>query len=318
MLDRLELREVVELELEGVAPYDFELTIHKPAGWDWLTPFEAYSEGTVWTGMRVADRPVGLRVTSVGAVERPKVKVTVYSDDELSEREEKMVSDRVSFCLKIGEDIADFYVLAESHPVLGPIKDDLYGMRDTPRPDVFCGSILAVTLQMAPIKRSSQMRRDLYQAYGDRLSFDGRTIVIAPPPGRIAATKKGELGIKCKLGYRASFLQSIARAIELGDVPPMDELVRMSPDDARRELMRLKGIGDYSADIISPHGGFPVDVWSAGIFAKLFGIEVKGEVRELIPNIKERAEELFGRWKGYVFVYVLNDLRRLANVLSRR
>lgn len=48
------------------------------------------------------------------------------------------------------------------------------------------------------------------------------------------------------------------------------------------------------------------------LFARIFGMEVKGDVRRIIPEIKRRAEDQFGEWRGYAFVYILNDLERLG------
>lgn len=38
--------------LRAIPPYDFLLTVHKPAGWSLLTPFEIFKDDTLWTVMR--------------------------------------------------------------------------------------------------------------------------------------------------------------------------------------------------------------------------------------------------------------------------
>jgi 3-methyladenine DNA glycosylase/8-oxoguanine DNA glycosylase len=86
----------------------------------------------------------------------------------------------------------------------------------------------------------------------------------------------------------------------------------MSPEEAKAKLMELKGIGEYSADIVSPHPGFALDVWSAKIFNTLLLGEKTESPRDVIPNLKEIAEKRWGKWRGYVFTYVLNDLDRLS------
>jgi 3-methyladenine DNA glycosylase/8-oxoguanine DNA glycosylase len=76
--------------------------------------------------------------------------------------------------------------------------------------------------------------------------------------------------------------------------------------------MELRGIGEYSADIISPHPGFALDVWSAKIFHKLLFREEPKDPRTAIPGLKRIAEERWGKWRGYAFIYVLNDLDNLS------
>jgi 3-methyladenine DNA glycosylase/8-oxoguanine DNA glycosylase len=102
------------------------------------------------------------------------------------------------------------------------------------------------------------------------------------------------------------------RQIDLKRFPTIQELERMSAEEAKAKLMELKGIGEYSADIVSPHPGFALDVWSAKIFNMLLFGEKAKSPRNIILRLKKVAEERWGRWKGYVFVYVLNDLDNLS------
>jgi 3-methyladenine DNA glycosylase/8-oxoguanine DNA glycosylase len=184
-------------------------------------------------------------------------------------------------------------------------------MRRTQRPDIFPMLILAVTLQMAPIARSDQMMNLLIQEYGERIVFDEKEVSYWPSPETIARTSAKELEKRCKLGYRAKTLKGIAETIRMG-FPTLQELEKLPPEEAKAKLTELKGIGDYSADIVTPHPGFALDVWSAKIFSMLlFGKEPESP-RDSIPKIKNIAEDRWGKWRGYVFTYVLNDLDNLS------
>jgi 3-methyladenine DNA glycosylase/8-oxoguanine DNA glycosylase len=92
----------------------------------------------------------------------------------------------------------------------------------------------------------------------------------------------------------------------------MDELWAMEPIEAKKKLLELRGIGDYSAELVMPRMGFPLDVWSAKIFNVLFFGKEPQKPREAIPVLKKVAEERWGDWRGYAFVYVLNDLKNLS------
>ena len=300
--------------LKAVPPYDFLLTVHKPAGWSLLTPFEIFEDGMLWTAMRShSGKMFGLRLRSVGTVKKPEISCDVFSHEKLSGEERRELSSIVTWILSLKEDIREFYSLAKSDPLLTQLVKDLYGMRRTKRPDIFPTIILGVTLQMAPIKRSHQMMNLLIKTYGVKIEFDGKEVLYWPSPERIAKASVIELQERCKLGYRAKVLRGIAEAICHG-FPTLQELEKMTPEEARARLMELKGIGEYSADIISPHPGFALDVWSAKIFNALLFREKAESPRSIIPRLKKIAEERWGVWRGYVFTYVLNDL----NTLSRR
>lgn len=300
--------------LRAIPPYDFSLTVHKPAGWSLLTPFEIFEEGILWTGMRLnSGKMFGLKLKSVGTVEKPEIFCELFSREKLSAEKRKELSEAIAWMLSLKEDVREFYALAEHDPLVKSLVGDLYGMRRTKRPDIFPDFVLAVTLQMAPIRRSDQMMNLLIKNYGVKIRFDGREVSYWPSPERIARAEVGELEENCKLGYRAKPLKGIAEAICKG-FPTLREFEKMSAEEAKAKLMKLKGIGEYSADIVSPHPGFALDVWSAKIFNMLlFGKEAESP-RNIIPKLKKIAEDRWGKWRGYVFTYVLNDL----NSLSRR
>jgi DNA-3-methyladenine glycosylase II len=301
------------LRLRPVSPYDFALSVHKPAGWPLLTPFEIFEKGVLWTAVRTPSGKVfGLKLKSFGTVEKPEISCEAYSRGKLGSIERREVSETVAWTLNLSEDIGQFYALAGHDPLVKALVKDLYGMRNTRQPDIFPRLILAVTLQMAPISRSNQMMDLLIKEYGERVRFDEKDVLYWPSPERIANTTVRELEKRCKLGYRAKSLRDIADAIR-GGFPLPQELERMTDQEAKAKLMELKGIGEYSADIVSPHPGFALDVWSAKIFSLLILGEEAKSPRNVIPTLKKIAEDRWGHWRGYVFMYVLHDLTNLSN-----
>jgi 3-methyladenine DNA glycosylase/8-oxoguanine DNA glycosylase len=161
------------------------------------------------------------------------------------------------------------------------------------------------------MKRSNQMMDLLTAKFGDQASFDGKTMRYWPSAKTIASSSVEELKAKAKLGYRAANLIDIAKTLVQG-FPTMEELAAMSHVEAKQKLLELRGIGEYSVELVMPHMGFPLDVWSAKIFNVLFFGKEPEKPREVIPALKKVAEERWGEWRGYAFVYVLNDLEKLS------
>jgi len=305
------LREQYSVELEAVAPYSFELSLRKPAGWWWSSPDETYENGVCWTLNRFNGELLGLKLRSTGTFQKPRINCGVYSKAEESATNKENITCMLKRALKTEEDLTDFYELSKKDSILQGVVQDLYGMRTVGWPELFPALILAVTLQMAPMKRSNQMMDLLNKNFGEQASFDGKTMTYWPSPQRIAGLTVEELKVKAKLGYRAANLIAIANALTQG-FPTMDELYRMEPHEAKKKLLTLRGIGDYSAELVMPRMGFPLDVWSAKIFHILFYGKNPQNPREVIPALKKVAEERWGGWKGYAFVYILNDLPKLS------
>ena len=305
------MKEAYSVELEAVPPYSFELTLHKPAGWWWSSPDEVFENGVCWTLTRLNSKLLGLKLWSTGTMQKPRIRCTVYSKTKVDAQEKQSITRMVKRALKTEEDLIEFYKLSQNDDVLSGVVKDLYGMHTVGWPELFPALLLAVTLQMAPMKRSNQMMDLLTADFGDQARFDRKIMHYWPSAKTIASLTVDELKTKAKLGYRAANLIAIAKALQSG-FPTMDELWLMEPEEAKKKLLTLRGIGDYSAELVMPRMGFPLDVWSAKIFSVLFFGKKSIKPREAIPALKKVAEERWGDWRGYAFVYILNDLPKLS------
>lgn len=316
-----ELGKIWEIELTPRPPFSFERTVQKDtrfgANWYWLTPFEKYSQGIMKTGFRLQEsqKPVGVRLESATSINAP-IQARFFSQKELSGLEKKETVKTVRRCLDLERDIHEFYALAENFPALRETKRDLYGARIAPLPDLLSSVVLSITLQMASEGRTEQMLDLLYRNYGERLRFDECEVIILPRPEQLAKIKEEDLRTKCKLGYRTKYIKENAAVIARGEIPELDELEKIPLDEAKKNLMQMKGIGEYAAEVITPHPSFPVDVWSVKIFCKLFGLPESRKPREMIPIVKEYAQREFGVWQRYVYEYIVNDLENLSEKLK--
>jgi len=311
---------VSSFHLEALPPYSFELTVHNPAGWYWHNPLEVFSNGRIWVALRLSSKAVtGLRIEALGSVDRTRVLATVFSRQKMRDSEMEEASGMVVECAGLDEDLTEFYDEAREDPALRYAIEDLYGMKRGAllRSDIFPSLILAITLQNAPIKRTDQMLRLIITNYGQKLSFDGKSTYTWPAPQTITKVTTEELAEKCKVGYRAEYLKSIAEAVCNGKCPTLKELAQMPFEEAKAKLMKLKGIGEYSAEVILPHPeAFPIDIWSAQIFWKLFLFEEPMPPKlEAIELVRKHAEKRWGKWRRLAFVYVLSDLGNLSKRL---
>lgn len=199
-----------EFNLTIPEPFNFRLTVQKPAGWHWATPFEVFEDETLFTALRLADsRLVGMALKA----EDESVKARAFSDSELTADERLELVERVKLGLGTDEDLEGFYALAGTDALVDMLKNDLYGMRVGLADDVFDRALLAICLQMAPTRRSDQMMMCLIERYGDSIGFDGKEILYWPAATAIASTPTEELSATCNLGHRAKAIKKVARAI---------------------------------------------------------------------------------------------------------
>jgi len=296
------------------APYSFELTMRKPAGWDLFSPFEVYEDGTLWTALHINETLVGLKLRSAGKTESPRISVAAFLAGKPGEKEET-IKNVIAEKLGVNDDLGEFYRFARRDSILKHTIRDLYGMHDTLGGNVLDFAILAICLQMAPLKRSEQMMECLVGRYGKVAEFDGKKVNAWPVTRELSSVSIKQLQRDCRLGYRAKYIVQLAETLGRG-FPTLEELARLSPEESKRRLMELPGIGDYSADIINPRAGFPIDAWSVDVFGKLFFGREPRSARAAIERVKKEGLRRWGRWSWTAFFYVAHDLRNLSEKLK--
>jgi DNA-3-methyladenine glycosylase II len=303
-------------QVKPVGPYCFKLTVKKPSGWSLFTPFEVYENETLWSALHFSDELVGVKLRSLGNTDHPLLRVDVFTKKHATATVRENVKEGLNDLLGVNEDLTPFYTFARNDPILKHVIRDLYGMHDTSSSSLFARATLAILLQMTGIKRGNQMMNCVIVKYGQTAEFDGRRIRIWPTYLRISRLTAEQLANTCKVGYRAKRLVKLAKVMSRNSGPTLTELKALTREEAKRVLMELPGIGDYSADMINRPGGFPIDVWSATVFGKLFYGKEPENNREAVEIVKREGIRRWGKWSWTAFFYVVQDLKSLSRKLN--
>lgn len=112
---------------------------------------------------------------------------------------------------------------------------------------------------------------------------------------------------KIGCGYRAEYLVDTINRLKGIN---LDEFYHMSTDDARRELIRLKGIGRKVADCILLFGFyktdvFPTDTWITKVYEDKFGDKPLSPIK-----ISEFFSKRYGMLSGYAQQYMFYAKRK--------
>jgi 3-methyladenine DNA glycosylase/8-oxoguanine DNA glycosylase len=302
------LKHKASLEFAMPGPFSFELTVNKPAGWHWATPAETFRNGKFWTGIYLDSRPVGLKMHAAGL----NVRTDIYQEATARVVDLQALELELRRALGEEEDIKGFYKFARSEPLLDEVVSHLQGMRLGTDRDLFGRVILAICLQMAPLKRSRQMMDLLLAEFGTPLDFDRHKVTLWPRPEVIAVLEPSILRARAKLGYRAERLISAARYLADNSISA-EKLDTLPDKEARGMVMTIPGIGEYSAGIILGRRDVPVDSWSVVILSELILGSSPKNGRGDIPALNELIKKRWGRWGWLAFAYIVNDLPYLAS-----
>lgn len=287
-------------------PFDFSLTVAKPAGWHWSTPREVFKRNTLWSGTYLDSTPVGLKIAS----RNNNVNVAFYTQSPLAKDERDALQTLIELGLGKDEDLGAFYDFARNDDILSLVVKDLYGMRSGRADNLFGRVILAITLQMAPVKRSESMMAKLLDECV-RFALDSETVVLWPTASEVARSEPLTLRRVANLGYRAERLVNAARYLAAHPMS-LSELESQSVSDATKNVMKIPGIGAYSANLILGRSSAPVDVWNAVIMSELLFGKTPKNPRQEISKVIGAMNERWGEWSWMAFVYILNDLPNLV------
>jgi DNA-3-methyladenine glycosylase II len=152
-------------------------------------------------------------------------------------------------------DLDGFAQLAESDPVLARLVPALRGFRPPINPDPFETLVTSITAQQVSLRAAFAIRSRLIEAFGRQL----RIAWEFPPAERLARVDESEL---TALGFsrrKAEYVVGLARN-EHG----WGELHALPDEEVKARLVRVRGVGEWTADwFLARHLARP-RAWPAG------------------------------------------------------
>ncbi len=152
------------------------------------------------------------------------------------------------------------------------------------------------------IPRIKKIITSLCENFGEPLS-DG--LYSFPAPEKLRGITPEDLA-PIRAGFRAKYIADAADKITSGEVD-LDGLFKMDTASARKELIKINGIGNKVADCILLFAlgrmeVFPVDVWINNTMCKLYP-----EKCTSLAGVRIAGPEIFGEYCGvaqqYLFYY---------------
>lgn len=143
------------------------------------------------------------------------------------------------------------------------------------------------------------------KVYGNRIELDGQPYFSFPGVDRLCNSTVEQLEV-CRGGFRCKYIVNTAKIIHEGGVR-LEELGDMPAEDARKELMKLPGVGPKVADCVLLYSGtkhevFPTDVWVKRVMEELY-FKREASLREIQEFAAARFGNLAGFAQQYLFYY---------------
>lgn len=205
-------------------------------------------------------------------------------------------------------DLTPFYALAKKDDVLKPIVKKFHGYRIMGQPDLFESLIWAVLGQQINVQFAYSIKQRFVEKYGERYEHDGHTYYLFPTPERVSVIDPGELVPLQFSRQKSQYTIGIARAFV--DKHVSREMFHGRPlIEAKEELMKLKGIGNWTANYALMRTFHYPDAFPLEDVALHKALRIQMNMRKK-PTL-DRVQKIFKRYKGweaYATLYLWRSL----------
>lgn len=205
-------------------------------------------------------------------------------------------------------DIRPFYAIALKDRLLRPLVIQYHGYRIIGQPDLFESLVWAVIGQQINLPFAYALKRRFVENFGERVPMNGSTYFLFPEPGVIARLVPSDL-LKLQFSrQKSAYTIGIADAFVSGEIS-RKKLDAMTPAERTETLLRIKGIGTWTANYVLMRtfrypGAFPLG--DAGLNAALRRL-LKLD-RKPTPAEVQRVFRRYRGWEAYATLYLWKSL----------
>ena len=292
------------------APYDFGFQLRH-----YVVAPEARDGRQLVEIVRLASgKLVKIDIDSLGTREEPQLELSLSSGHVLSQADVAEARRLVVWRLGLEDDLRPFYAAVADDAVLSASIEHNFGAKGKSAFSMFDAVIDVICAQNTAFRRLYAMRANLAAAFGERLVTAERVYHASPTPVQLAAAPLEAIRA-CGVGYRDRYIKGISQAIAGGlDLEPLRGMPRSA---ARAELMKLPGVGPYTADLGLIIGARRQETMFIDVFLRevLRTFYFDGEpVSD--ATLARFAEQRWGEYQGYAWLYLSTNTEVWARSLG--
>lgn len=288
-------------------PFNFDATVYVPQHFS--TPDFEWKSGVLWHSMNFNELCLGIKIENKGVLNKPKIRVAIYSEKLLPKEYIQPIVSELNWRYGFDEDLREFFTTFKNDKFLKQAFKKLKGMRSSCMNSLYELLMISIVLQNATVRRTVQMMNNLLDKYGKKILFDGKELAVYWSPNDLRDVTEAELRA-LKMGYRDRMIKRISDSFSKGEINE-SELRKMSDEEAKKEIIKLYGVGPATAQIILAeylrrHNVLDLKgrVWEQKIFSRILFRKKIVSAEKILKELDKR----YGKWKGLAFHYLFTDL----------
>jgi len=151
----------------------------------------------------------------------------------------------------LATDLRPFYRMAAHDPVLKNVTQHLYGLRLVTIADLFEAICWAIIGQQINLTFAYTLKKRFVESFGEKFSFENKQYYLFPTPQAIAHRDIADLRCLQFTGKKSEYIIELAQKMAAGEVTKKRLYDHHGFEPARKELMQLHGVGQWTADYVS-------------------------------------------------------------------
>ncbi len=225
-----------------------------------------------------------------------------------SDAVKEFVKKYITAWFDLDKDLKPFYEMGARDPYLNPLIKKHFGYRIVGQPDLYEALVWAVIGQQINLSFAYTLKQQFVKEYGKKLVFEGNEYYLFPEPALISTITFEDL-LKLQFSKQKSrYTIGISAAFADGTIST-EKLAEMSFEAARDKLMKIKGIGNWTANYALMKSfrypdAFPLeDAGLSNALRKYLQLDRKptlDEIRKVFLNYRG--------WEAYATLYLWRSL----------
>jgi len=187
-----------------------------------------------------------LRVTGSGTVDDPQLNVDIVTSS--GGVDDAVVIESIQHVLPTEHDWSPFYSVSQNDLKLWGVVEPLVGLPELRTASVFEALMQTVIEQQISWVTAQKAQRWLVEWVGNKLEYEGYVHYAFPTAEQIAAATVDDLKPLKITFKRMALMIDLASQIASGQLD-LEGLREVSPDNAYKQLMAIKGIGHWTAAV---------------------------------------------------------------------
>ncbi len=220
----------------------------------------------------------------------------------------KAIKTYVKEWFDLESDLTSFYTLAAKDKILKSLTEKYFGYRIVGQPDLFESIIWAVLGQQINVQFAFTLKERFVRHFGERLHFENESYYLFPKPEIVAGLSHDVLLPLQFSRQKSLYVVTIAQAFVNGDLSK-EGLAGLPLDEAKEQLMKIKGIGNWTANYalmktFHHPDAFPLE--DAGVHNAIKNLK-KMHRKPTLDEVKKFYRKFKG-FEAYVTLYLWKSL----------